>query len=415
LAARILGDLGADVIKIEASWARGPAEVPREAALSRLYPENDPGDEPYNREASFNKLNRNKRSLTLELDNDSGRAIFERLVENADLVIENFSPRVMPKLGLDYERLRALNPEILYTTMPGFGRTGPYRDWLAFGPLIEAASGLSAQMGYRDSGPYRSGLAFPDPVTALHAVAGTLTALYDRESSQPRRGTWIEVPMLESMIGFVGDEILASQLRGRAPSRQGNRTPGRAPQGCYPTRGDDRWIAISVGDDATWRELCVVSAAPADWPALDLTARRRREDDIDQHLAAFTGEADADALAAQLQGRGIAAAVVADADDLLRNEQLASRGFWIELEHSKTGRRIYPGLPIHFGLTQPSFRRAAPQLGEHGREVLRELLGASEEELAQLEADGHLRTRPPEGATLRGVRKQPSAEAGEPP
>ena len=148
-------------------------------------------------------------------------------MKKADLVIENFSPRVMPKLGLGPARLRELNPEIIYVCMPGFGRTGPLRDRLAFGPLIEAACGLSHQMGYRDSGPYRSGLAWPDPVTSLHATSAALVALIDRAADREHRGRTVEVPMLESMICFLGDEILATQLRGSEPSRIGNQRVGR--------------------------------------------------------------------------------------------------------------------------------------------------------------------------------------------
>ncbi|MCZ6556599.1 MAG: CoA transferase, partial [SAR324 cluster bacterium] len=179
----MLGDLGADVIKIEATWARGAGDVtPEQARQSHLFPDGDPGEDAYNRQASFNKLNRNRRGLTLELGTAAGKRVFEDLVRLADVVIENFSPRVMDKLGLGWDRLHEINPSVVYVSMPGFGSTGPYSDWLAFGPLIEAASGLANEIGYPDSGPYRSGLAWPDPVAGVHAGAASLIALGERNA-----------------------------------------------------------------------------------------------------------------------------------------------------------------------------------------------------------------------------------------
>ena len=140
--------------------------------------------------------------------------------------------------------------------MPGFGSSGPYRDWLAFGPLIEAMSGLTHDMAYADGGPTRSGVAWPDPVTAIHSAAATVAALLDREADPRRRGTSVEVPMLEAMICFYGEELLAAQGRGGVAPRRGSRHAERAPQGCYRCAGEDRWIAISVTGDEEWRALC---------------------------------------------------------------------------------------------------------------------------------------------------------------
>ncbi|MCY3926668.1 MAG: CoA transferase [Acidobacteria bacterium] len=406
LAMRILGDLGADVIKIEAAWARGPAtRSARLARLTHLFPENDAGDCPFNRNAAFNKMNRNKRSVTLELGEPEARRIFEALVERADVVCDNFSPRVMPKLGLDPDRLREINPGVIAVSMPGFGNSGPYRDRLAFGPLIESTMGLTSALGYREGGPHRSGIAWPDPMTALHTAVGTLAMLYGRSQSSEGRGGTVETPMVEAMATMFGDHILAAQLRGAAEPRRGNRHPWRAPQGCYPCIGEDRWIAISVESDGEWRALCEIAHLPEALRSLSLEERQADEDRIDELLATWTRGQERDDLVASLHRAGLTAAPVADARDLADSRFLEARGFWAEVDHPEVGRRRYPGLPIHMSATPPTYRRGAPCLGEHNREILVDVLGFENARVDELERAGILRDRPPAGATGRGVKK----------
>ena len=402
LAARMLGDLGADVIRIEASWARGLRTLPPEAAeRSHLYPDNELGERHWNRNAGFNKLNRNKRGLTLELNLPRGREVFEALVSRSDVVIENFSPRVMPKLGLDYTSLSRINPHLIYVAMPGFGSTGPNRDRLAFGPLIEAASGLTSTMGYADSGPYRSGVAWPDPVTALQAVAGVLLAYYDRESDPERKGRRVETPMIEAMLAFVGEELLAAQLRGQDEPRRGNRHPARAPQGVYPCAGEDRWIAISVTGEQEWFALCDEAGLDDSLRTMDLAARLEHHDAIDEALSTWTRKSEPTGLMARLQSMGVIACIVADARDIVNDPQLEADGFWAEVDHAEVGLRRYPGLPIHLDRTPATFRRGAPLLGEHNTEVLTQILGLSPDEIESLKDDGVISDLPPEDAPLR--------------
>jgi crotonobetainyl-CoA:carnitine CoA-transferase CaiB-like acyl-CoA transferase len=406
LATRILGDLGADVIKVEAAWARGPAtRSARIARLTHLFPENDAGDCPYNRSAAFNKMNRSKRSVTLELGEPEGRRIFEGLVERADVVCDNFSPRVMPKLGFGPERLPEINPGVIAVSMPGFGNSGPYRDRLAYGPLIESTMGLTSALGYRDGGPHRSGIAWPDPMTALHTAVGTLAMLYGRSQSLERRGGTVETPMVEAMATMFGDHILAAQLRGAPAPRRGNRHPDRAPQGCYPCLGDDRWIAISVEDDRQWRALCQVAGPSQGLQSMSLAERQADEDRLDGLIAAWTSGRERADLVAELHRAGVTAAPVADARDMVEDPFLEARGFWTELDHPAVGGRRYPGLPIHLSATPPTYRRGAPCLGEHNREVLVEVLGLDDARVDELERAGLLRDTPPEGATGRGIKK----------
>ncbi|MXX74998.1 MAG: CoA transferase [Holophagales bacterium] len=406
LATRILGDLGADVIKVEAAWSRGPATRPaRDGALSHLFPEDDVGERPFNRSAAFNKMNRNKRSLTLELDDPEAKRLFERMVERADVVCDNFSPRVMPKLGLDADRLREINPRVVAVAMPGFGHSGPYRDRLAYGPLIEASMGLTSHIGYRGGPPCRSGVAWPDPVTALHTVVGTLAMLYRRSRSPEGAGGTVETPMVEATATTFGDSILTAQLRGSAEPRRGNRHPRRAPQGCYPCAGEDRWIAISVESDREWRALCRISGLAPRFASMSLEQRQTEEDRIDDLLADWTRDQERGSLVESLHRVGVTAAPVADGRDLAENQFLEARRFWAEVDHPEVGRRRYPGLPIRLSATPATYRRGAPCLGEHNREVLVEVLGFEDMRVDELERAGVLRDTPPAGATGRGVKK----------
>jgi crotonobetainyl-CoA:carnitine CoA-transferase CaiB-like acyl-CoA transferase len=396
LAGRLLGDLGADVILIEAPWARGGREVPPEAArITHLFPDNDVGERPWNRVGGFNKLNRNKRGITLRLDHPRGKALFEALVSHADVVLENYSPRVMPQLGLDFARLRELNPHLVYVAIPGYGSSGPSRDWVAFGPMIESGSGLSSLMGYADSGPYRSGIAWPDPVAGIHAVAATLLALHLRDTDPQRSGRRVEVAMIEAMTMLLGEELLAAQLRGGDPPRRGNRHPARAPQGCYPCEGEDRWIALSVTSDAEWRALCDLAGLDASLASLDLAGRLARHDRIDDALAAWTRRHSPHGLMQSLQARGLIACAALDARDLVEDPQLAARDFWAELEHPEAGCHRVPGLPIRFSATPATYRHPAPCLGQHNAEVLGELLGLGEAEIAELQETGVIVEAPP--------------------
>ncbi len=406
LATRILGDLGADVIKVEAAWARGPAtRSARLARLSRLFPENHAGDRPYDCSAAFNKMNRSKRSVTLELGEPEARRIFEALVERSDVVCDNFSPRVMPKLRLDPKHLHLMNPGVVAVSMPGFGNSGPYRDRLAYGPLIESTVGLASTLGYRDGGPHRSGIAWPDPITALHAAVGTLAMLFGRAESREGRGGVVETPMAEAMATTLGDAYLTAQLCGEVEPRRGARHARRVPQGCYPCPGEDRWVAISVENDRQWRSLCSVAGLPGWFADLSLGERRAAEDQIDEMLSRWTRGLDREQVVGRLQRGGVTAAPVADARDLVEDPFLEARGFWVCLDHREVGRRRYPGLPIHLSATPARFRLGAPCLGEHNREVLMETLGFPASRVDALERDGVLRETPPEGATGRGVAR----------
>ena len=397
LATRILGDLGADVIKIEAIWSRGPQSVPEaDVRVSGRYPGNLAGTRPWNREGMFNKLNRNKRSLTLQLDTPEGKELFERLVVEADVVIENYTPRVMPQLGLGYERLRELNPAIVYLAMPGYGWTGPSRDFAALGTTLEPEAGLSSLMGYRDTGPYKSGVAWADPVAAMHGAAAVLIGILDRDAHPQRLGQAIELAQLEGMICFIGPPVMDVQHHAPARAGPGNRHLYHAPQGCYPCAGDDRWIAITVTSDAEWVALCRLAGFDQTTSDFTLDQRFALHDEIDARIAAWTMPLLRNDLEMLLQNIGIAACAVNDARDIVENAHLASRHFFAEIEHPEAGRHRFPGLPIQMSATPAAYRRPAPGLGEHNREILVGLLGLTDDDLARLTETKVIAEEPPD-------------------
>ena len=395
IAGRILGDFGADVIRVEAVGSRARQAPPWVVAQSRRYPNNEAGERPYNREGMFNKFNRNKRAITLQLNTPQGKSVFERLVQVSDVVLENYSPRVMPQFGLGYDRLSALNPAVIYIGMPGYGWNGPSRDYVAFGTTLEPAAGLSQLMGYRDGGPYKSGVAWADPVAGLNAAAAVMTALYDRSADPEGRGQAIELAQLEGMIAFIGDELLAAQVRGSDPPRPGNRHPVYAPQGCYSCAGDDRWIAITITSDQEWRALCSEAGWGADLAAMPLEQRRREQDRLDAMIAAWTMTHEHQALMHRLQRAGVVAFALLDAKELVEDPHLAARGFFPQITHPDAGTYPFPGQPAHLSETPATFRRPAPGYGEHNREVLSDLLGLNSVEMAALYDAGVIADEPP--------------------
>lgn len=395
LAARLLAELGAEVIQVESPWNRGPQELPESLIWAmRLYPDNVQGPHQWNRNGHLIKYGMHKKSVVLDLTKQAGVDAFGRLVEQSDIVIENFSTRVMPQLGLDEHRLHELNPGLVYMTMPGYGRSGPAENWVAYGTTVDSHAGLSHLIGYPGQVPWKCGTAWPDPIAGLHATAAMLIALWRRPVEG---GVTIEAAQFESTVAMVGDAMVEAQLRREEAPVLGNRHPEFAPQGIYPCAGDDRWIVVSVPDDAAWQALCGDADLPIDWAGLDVVARRTLHDQIDTALAAWTAGLDQLELSLRLQELGVAAAPVLDTPRVMADAQLAARAAFLEVDQPEVGRIVTTRMPIHFsGLaTRPQLRHAA-LLGENNEQVLTEVGGLTNDELDDLIAAGIVATEPPE-------------------
>jgi crotonobetainyl-CoA:carnitine CoA-transferase CaiB-like acyl-CoA transferase len=394
---RVLAQLGADVVKIEAAgkmdrW-RGGTFVQRG---TERYPDHEPTDQPWNRNAYFNTQNVNKRSLVLDLKSPEGHEIVLDLVRRADVVTENFAFGAMRRLGLAYDQVAPLRPGLVMLSMPGFGSSGPERGYIAHGPTIEQLAGNAYLQGYADGPPQASGrLAWGDPVAGMTGAALLIMALWRRRATG--LGCHIDLAQLEAGVLFNFDSVLGAVNGGPVPPRRGTGHAVLAPHGTYRCAGDDRYLALSCRGTADWRQIREVVAADALRSAeLDSgEARRAAADLIDKEIGEWARQRDAFEAAGDLQRRGVPASAVLNAADLLADDQLAARGYFLDITHRQAGRHRYAGLPWQYASDPAWWRevRPAPCFGEHNEQVLAEL-GLPPARIARLAADGVIAYHP---------------------
>ena len=376
-----LGALGAEVIKIEST--RRPDGFRFSGAVPEM------GEDWYDRGGIFAGTNLDKRELTLDLSDERGRALLLRLVERADVVLENFSARVVEQLGIGYDELLAVKPDLVMVRMPGFGLEGPWRDYVGWAMVIEQATGMASVTGPPELPMHPGGLA--DPVIGMHAAVAVQAALEHR--ARTGEGQLIEVAQLETGANLTAELVVEWSSRGealpRGQPRPVRRTPGGLP---LPCRRTDAGVGRAHGRRRrrVARALCGVLgrdqwASDASLAAAD--GRRARHDELDEVLGAWTSERGPDEAVTELRAVGIPAARVLSVPMIEHDAQLAARGFFVELDHAKTGIRRYPGWPMHFSFTAEQHRFGAPTLGQHNREVLTEL-GLDDDEIATLEREG---------------------------
>jgi crotonobetainyl-CoA:carnitine CoA-transferase CaiB-like acyl-CoA transferase len=383
LAARHLADMGAEVIKVEScerfDWWRGWEATPEWIAQNAA--EQSP---------SFNTVNRNKLDVTLDLASADGAALLKRLVAIADVMVENYSAGVLPKLGLGYAELAKVNPQIVMLSMPAFGTTGPWAGYRAYGSTVEHASGLPHLTGEAHWPPAMSHVAYGDAVGGLTGAAALLTAL--RHRKRTGEGQFVDLSQSEGLFPLGAHGILEQAVTGKAPQRLGNRSATCAPHGVYPTRGADQWLVLQVLTEPQWRALTELAPMLAEFG--DVADRLARRAELDAAVAAWTRDRDGHATMHRLQRAGVPAAAVYDARDLLADPHLAARGFWQMTERAYVGRQPGPVPPYRAGEQPYRIDTPAPTLGEHNRRVLGGLLGLDAAELARLARLGVIGERP---------------------
>jgi crotonobetainyl-CoA:carnitine CoA-transferase CaiB-like acyl-CoA transferase len=386
LASHVLALLGAEVIHLESS------NRPDGVRLVGGVPQTE--DRYWERGPIFSALNTNKKSLTLDLRDPRGNELLRRFVGTCDVVIENYTPRVLEQLGLDYETLRRERPDLVMLRMPGFGLDGPWRDEAAFAFVIEDASGLTWLTGHPDLLPFEP-YTVGDPNAGLHALFGLLLAL--RHRRQTGEGGLVEAAMVDAALNVTAEQVIEHSAYGALLVREGNRGPCAAPQNLYRAAGpdehgrDDSWVAIAVATDEQWRSLRAVLGDP-DWsgdPKLEsVTGRVQGHDRIDAGISEWCRARPADEVVGLLRPAGVPVAKVMQPHDQPDLPPLQFRQFFEEVRHPVIGTSRYSTLPMRFSRGPERWHsRPAPLLGEHNRELLGEL-GLGQAEIDALEAEG---------------------------
>jgi crotonobetainyl-CoA:carnitine CoA-transferase CaiB-like acyl-CoA transferase len=347
----------------------------------------------------FHAMNTNKRSVTLDLGSSEGRGLFLKLAAGADVVIENFSPRVMEQFGLTADVLLKVNPKLVFARMPAFGLDGPWRDRVGFAPTMEQIAGLAWVTGLPEAPPVTPRGAC-DPLAGVHAAFAVLAALNFAERTGS--GQLVELPMLETVLNATAIQAIESEVFGVTLGRRGNRGHGESIQNIYRCAGEDDWIAVTVRDDRQWHALVDVMDRPSwcDERLATVAGRRERADDIDRRLQDWFAAQPLQTTVERLAGAGIPAAPVVSPSLVTENPQLRDRGFLEALDHPSTGPGLYPSPPFAKLAGQDKWLlRPPPRLGEHNGEVLSNRCGLTEEELGNLASNGVIGTRP------KGLRK----------
>jgi crotonobetainyl-CoA:carnitine CoA-transferase CaiB-like acyl-CoA transferase len=363
---KYLAALGADVIKIES------------ATRADLSP----------RDAIWEELNLSKRSVTLNLKDSRARDLALELIRHSDVVVENFSTGVMERLGLDYPTLKAANPRIIMASSSALGRSGPDRELVAYGTLIQCFTGWAALSAHPGRPPRSSAGVWTDPLTASFETLLVLAAIWRQRASGA--GAYFDLSMAETTICSIPEPILTWSMHRQSVQPRGNRHPVHAPQGCYPSLGDDRWLALSVQSDAQWTALCELMKRPdlgADARLATTAGRRAEHDALDAAISAWSRTRPSAETAARLQAHGIAATPTLEPGDLELDEHLQARGFVSHVTRLDGGTSPTLGIPWLIDRQRPNAFRKPPRLGEDNDFVFRTLLRLSGDEYDRLVAD----------------------------
>jgi crotonobetainyl-CoA:carnitine CoA-transferase CaiB-like acyl-CoA transferase len=324
--------------------------------------------------------------VTLDLGSERGRELVLDLIATADVVVENFSPRVLDAFGITWDAVHARNPRAIMARMPAFGLDGPWRDRTGFAQTMEQVSGMAWLTGFPDRPPIIPRGAC-DPLAGMHAVFAILGALAERRRSG--EGRFIEVTMVEAALNAAAELVIEHSAYGESISRAGNRGPVASPQGLYPCAGVEQWLALAVRTDAVWTALCTAIGEPA-W-----VERRADHDAVDALIKAAVAERDLGEVVEQLVAAGVPAAPVLGPVAVLDLPPLRARGFVEEIDGPVIGRHPVLGVPFRFASREgPWFETAAPTLGQHNHDVLAGLLGLDEATIAELATTKVIGDRP---------------------
>ncbi len=395
---RSLAFLGAEVIKIESPTRIDVWRGAYRGGNQERFPDLDPGEKPYNRNSLFNTQNHDKLALSLDLKVDSAKEVLFDLCRISDVVVANFAPGVLDRLGVGYSVLRTINPRIIVAEMPAFGVGGPMTSHVGMGKTMEAAAGMASLMGYGDGVPVTTGPAYLDPIGGLHGAAAIVTALYGR--SQHGVGSWVDVAQTEAAALWIGEYLLEELYLHTAPTPHGNRVADAAPHDAYLCRGSDEWVAIAVRSDAEWRGLCEVidRADLADDPRFSsFDERWKHQDELYPIISGWTKDKLKRQVAEDLQAHGVPSAPVNNGGDVATDPALHAAHFFTALNHPEAGRHEYPGLGYRLNRTPGSMRKPSPCFGQHNHRVLTEILHFGPDKIELLEREVAIASEPVQG------------------
>lgn len=362
-ATRILADFGAEVIKIQSKKIATGAES---------------NTAPY-----FCAWNRNKRSITMDLSHPEARELFLKLVTISDVVVENFSSRVMSNWDLNYDRLKEVNERLLMLSMSGMGQTGPWKDYVAFGPTLQSLGGLTYLTSYAQDNPMGLGYAYTDLVSGLYGAMAVLAALEYRDKSG--QGQSIDLSEYEAVCTMIGPALMDAFANQNEILPKGNNADHilAAPYGCYKCSGEDRWCVIAVFSEEEWHAFCGVLGNPA-WAKEDrfssISMRKDNKEELDRRIEKWTAKQPAKSIVQSLQQAGVSAGVVQNAEDLANDPQLLARNFFVSVNHPAIGETKTDTSPINFINSSTKLPlKGSPLMGEANQYVYKELLGLSED------------------------------------
>ncbi|MFH0729459.1 MAG: CoA transferase [Pseudomonadota bacterium] len=368
-ATRVFADFGAEVIKVQ------PRKNNRAAGN--------------NRGAYFRTWNRNKRSITLDMTHPESRELIKRLVRICDIVVENFSPRVMRNWDLGYETLRENRSDLIMVSLSGFGQTGPWKDYVAYAPTVHALGGLTHMTAEKEEEPLGPGFAYGDIMSGLFGVYAVLAALENRH--QTGQGTYIDLSEYEVICSLVGPCLLETASLGKAPMPVGNRSDDAAPGGCYACKGEDRWCVLSVNTDEEWQSLCHIinPTLVSDERFRTPEGRKAHYRQLDAEIEAWTRNRSPEEAVRMLQAQNIPSGVVQDAREVAEDIRHRSRNFFVGDVSAAGGGPIRSDVtPLLMDRDVPAEWRDAPAAGEANAYVCRDLLGMSEAEYRLLVEKG---------------------------
>jgi len=375
-----MAHLGAEVIRIESQ---------KRPCVTRLIPplaDDIPGP---NRAGYFNQYNQGKKSLLLDLARPEGVEIAKKLVAKSDIVVQNFSAGAIDRMGLGYETLKQIKPDLIMISICGYGQTGPERQYMGYGPASVPLAGISSLTGYRGLEPAEVGISYGDPNAGVFGAFAAMAALVYRHRTG--KGVHVDLALWEALLVLMPEGLMDYAMNKTQPERDGNRDRWMAPHGGFKCKGDDdKWVTIVCGTDAEWQALCQAIGKPelaADKRFANVTARKANEDTLEGILTSWTKEHDRWEVTELLQKVGVAAFPSMSNKDLATDPHLATRGYLVQKEHPEVGKRIHAGIPWHLSGTPCEVRHAAPLRGQHTDYVLGNILGFSEAEVLKLRGD----------------------------